>query len=141
MAITYPYYANSQQLIIQSYTLHFSSSDSWVDSRRMCGHTLSGSPLVHRILRSPRFLPSARNVPALWCCSKLIHKLMVWYFTRGLFTLPVLLTEGKRNNVKECGLAMTIHQVQCYICSEKACSSDGMDIRRDKFKPYNYTVE
>nr|GMD01675.1 hypothetical protein Iba_chr05fCG9700 [Ipomoea batatas] len=45
---------------------------------------------------------------------------------------------GKWNDVKKCGLAMAIHQVQRYICNEKACK-----FRWDKFKSYryDYTVE
>lgn len=42
-----------------SYSWCFSSQGSSL----MCGHGLSGSPLVHRILRSPLFFPSVKNVP------------------------------------------------------------------------------
>ena len=31
----------------------------------MCGQGLSGSPLVHSILRSPLCFPSVKNVPAI----------------------------------------------------------------------------
>lgn len=42
----------------------YSSLSSWLCSSRTCGHSLSGSPVLHRIGKSPLFFPNVNKVPA-----------------------------------------------------------------------------
>ena len=61
-------------LSIRTKTPNFYSSGAWDCPSRMCGHSLSGSPLDHRISRSPLFFPNDKKVPALYVPISVINQ-------------------------------------------------------------------
>lgn len=117
----------------------------------MCEQGLSGSPLDHRILRSPLLFPNVKRVPGVHPWNQIIwvKQTTATYHIQVIeLSLSLLqLTKCEWNNVKQSRLPVSIHQVQSHVCDEETCivkfalkavtwSTHAHQPKKKKKKPY-----